>query len=504
MVVKVIASGCMRFALLLPVLIILVVVSGCTQQQQSGSNKGLTITTKASPPEIFAGSGETDLQVGIENLGQQTFHNVRVMLYDIGDMYYPHNNILDTPKMYMPSRGDSDYCSAKIANGYGPCTLGEGDCDDILNSGQSECASPYTCRTLGSSIWSKLTNWLSQPDICCDPVMSDDDCLAYYENWAQGSDDYVSMSSYAGFAACSHGNPTLRPGGFDSYSCKIQAPPSIVDKSETNILRTRATFETKFSTSAIASIVSESEYQRMKATNSLSSSPRSFSSDDGNIRVDVEFSEDMPIVDRPNKDAYMYVTITNIGNGYLDQIRPQDIVIYDTSSDSPYGAIQSTQSSNGGGLLDQILGIHTGNVLGLEDISMTTGLQHGESGCLFDFQCADGLLCRSATYLTPIDNLCCSINEDAVLVNGQAKCKPLSEINPYTVSLATEIIGPGDCDIDHRLSPLTPIGDGKHFPKITCHVALPSDVQSIVNHFMVVTVGYKYELRQDTPVRVLQ
>ncbi len=514
----------------------LVIVSGCTQE--GGSNKGLTISMKASPPEIFTGS-DTAIQVDIENIGTKTFRDVQVYLYDIGNLEFPYSRDLTLPTPGLPARGSNDYCKEKIAQGFGKCTEGEGDCDDLFGLYESECASGFTCKTIGSSIWDKLIGFASRADICC----ADGDetyCAEKYKTWKEG-DDYESSEEvrfYQGFEACSYSNEKIRPNAFDSYMCRIHAPTSIIGDEEIEFVRTKALFVTDFSIPVIASIINENEYQRRKTVNDLPSSPRSFVEDDGNVKIEVSFSADMPIVDRVSEEEYMYIKITNIGEGYLDEIRPQDIRIWDSSSDEK-DILGNTREitpddTEEEGFLDMILGprrtgqlidsieeyvdtdkIETGvidSVKGLFDLDTIkdkikfSKIGYEETGCIFDYQCKENLECKSVSYLSLSDNICCKANENAVVdeTTKKVSCKTLAEQNPYVVNLSTQIIQPGRCDIDDSGSPLKPIADGKQFPRITCRLKLPNDVPFITNHVIIITVGYEYELRQSTPVTIIR
>ncbi len=498
----------MKITLIATLLILVILISGCTQST-TGSNKGLTISLKASPNEVFTGSS-TSLQIDVENLGDRTFHDVRVFLYDIGTMKWPYKSEFDLPKQDIAPRGDNDYCETKIANGYGPCTEGEGDCDT------GECAAGLECRTVGSSLWEQLKNYLTRADICCSPGAPDDYCTELYELWAISEPKEADMTiTEQGYSSCAYGNELVRPGEFDSFMCSLHAPSQILGGEEITYVRTKANFITEFSLPVIASIINEDEYHRRKTTGNLPSSPRSFSADDGNVQIDVKFSKDMPIVDRYGEDEYMYITVTNIGQGYLDEIRPQDIRIWDTTSEASEGTTEKPvqEEEEDSSIWDMIFG-RSGRVTGgaisdfvenvLNDVGLDTGIGHGESGCMFDFQCSGDLLCKSATYLTPGKSACCNPNENVFMEFDEPVCKTLAEENPYVVDLATQIIQPGRCDIEQGMSPLRPLANGKTFPRITCRLQLPADVPFITNHVIIVTIGYDYELRQETSVRILK
>ncbi|MFH1420411.1 MAG: hypothetical protein ABIG30_00400 [Candidatus Aenigmatarchaeota archaeon] len=503
----------MKKLLLVFLIIIVTIVSGCSSQPPA-STPGLSISLAADPPEVFANS-DTSLQFKIENNGDRTFHDIRVIVYDIGEMQEPRATSLQTPKPNIPSRGDNDYCTQKLASGYGPCQHGEGDCDSysLLRSDisfSSECASGLECRTTGSGIWETLVNWLSKADICCSPGESDDSCLQSFSAWASGSDsDAIRFTTSEGIFSCAYGRETLRPNGLASYACNLRAPPAseMMLKIETTYVRTKSTFVTNISVPAIVGLIAEDEYIRQKNKGELSSGRSTFTKNDGNIQIDVSFSEPMPIVDRPDKEEYMYIDIRNVGDGVIDDIRPQDIVIWDTSATPSQGYGPMDTQTTITTWIEDILGVsRNGRAVSgalFEDVFIGTDMQHGEKGCLFDFQCAGNLMCKSATYLSPGDNLCCNPNEDSVMnQNGVAQCKTLEQQNPYVVNLATEIVQPGECDIEKSRIPLRPSYDV--FPRITCKMKLPSNIKVISNHVFIITLGYRYEIRQELPITIMK
>ena len=80
----------------------------------------------------------------------------------------------------------------------------------------------------------------------------------------------------------------------------------------------------------ILKVISQDEYNLRKNTGSLVTEPKSYSYRDKNIQLDVEFSEELPIIDK-GKTEYIHFTIKNIGEGFLELLEAGDIEIKTTT-----------------------------------------------------------------------------------------------------------------------------------------------------------------------------
>jgi hypothetical protein len=117
---------------------------------------------------------------------------------------------------------------------------------------------------------------------------------------------------------CNRYLPAMRPGSFASLTCALGARGIQQDYLETTASASVA-YTTDLSFLQIIDIMSEDEYTRRLEQGQLVTKPKSYSYQDKNVRIDVEFSESLPMVVR-NRQYYMYITVNNIGNGFINDI----------------------------------------------------------------------------------------------------------------------------------------------------------------------------------------
>ncbi len=79
----------------------------------------------------------------------------------------------------------------------------------------------------------------------------------------------------------------------------------------------------------------EKEYERRVASNDFASASKSYVYSDRNVQIQVEFSSMPPLVIVPDRKYYVYFTIRNIGQGFLGDINPGDLVFRSTDSRAP-------------------------------------------------------------------------------------------------------------------------------------------------------------------------
>lgn len=123
----------------------------------------------------------------------------------------------------------------------------------------------------------------------------------------------------------------LLPEQFKTISCTLLAPQEIAQNRATTEISSLVRFNTEFSLVQLVEMVSEQYYELHLGE--IERKPSSYVYKDKNIQVDIEFSDALPVVVRPEKKAFMYITIKNIGNGFitflhhdafsLEPVRPQ-------------------------------------------------------------------------------------------------------------------------------------------------------------------------------------
>src|SRR3989338_5713181 len=119
--------------------------------------------------------------------------------------------------------------------------------------------------------------------------------------------------------------PRMLPNEFRSIACLLYSPGKIEEPFTESEVNVRTTFDSKLSAVQVFELVSEEEYERRSY--GYSSAPSSYTYSDKNVRLDIEFSDQPPLVMRPGKEYFVYMTITNIGNGFIDNIGPGDLMI---------------------------------------------------------------------------------------------------------------------------------------------------------------------------------
>src|SRR3989344_439390 len=111
--------------------------------------------------------------------------------------------------------------------------------------------------------------------------------------------------------------PRLLPQEFQTISCRLDAP--LVNDSIGTEINVIASFASTFSASQTFEVLSESEYNRRRSVGFMQA-PKTYTYGDRYVRLDVEFSEAPPLVIAPDKKYFVYLTITNVGDGFLKDI----------------------------------------------------------------------------------------------------------------------------------------------------------------------------------------
>lgn len=120
---------------------------------------------------------------------------------------------------------------------------------------------------------------------------------------------------------------------FITFFCVFAAPDVTIDMTEE--IHAKATYTTDFSSVQVIEMMTESEYQRRLSTNQLDTKPARYLYRDKNIELEVEFSEQIPIIVRPGKEYFVHFTVRNIGNGFVREIMPGDFSLSTLRQGSP-------------------------------------------------------------------------------------------------------------------------------------------------------------------------
>lgn len=126
-------------------------------------------------------------------------------------------------------------------------------------------------------------------------------------------------------SACRKTVSEIKPGSFTSLECKLRAPSTIPISPLTTNFIARVKFDSKLSAVQIVEMITEDEYNIRERTGKLVKMSKTYSYRDKNLELQIDFSDELPIVVRGEK--YMYLTIRNIGNGFVSDLKENDITI---------------------------------------------------------------------------------------------------------------------------------------------------------------------------------
>lgn len=152
---------------------------------------------------------------------------------------------------------------------------------------------------------------------------------------------------------CFHNFGTISPGELQTFTCLVGVGNT---NKKSNALNYRAKFRTYTTATPMLKLISEDEYLKRKTTGKLNTLGRSFSYGDNNVKIDVSFSESLPIIDEKGRIEYMHIDIKNVGNGYVDPILNESIAIVDLSAGQLPSMLQNEnpENENTGGIIGVI------------------------------------------------------------------------------------------------------------------------------------------------------
>lgn len=154
------------------------------------------------------------------------------------------------------------------------------------------------------------------------------------------------------FGRCNKVVDAMRPRDFDSLACFFLAPESIQQDFVTTRVSAYARYTTDIPFVQIVDIMSEDEYVTRQQQGQIQQKPQSYSYEDKNVRINVEFSEPLPLVVRKRQDIsdsgyrvgdkeyFMHITVNNIGNGFMDPIRASQFYVRPVAESQPGSAVQ--------------------------------------------------------------------------------------------------------------------------------------------------------------------
>jgi hypothetical protein len=125
---------------------------------------------------------------------------------------------------------------------------------------------------------------------------------------------------------CAKAYDRILPNQFETFSCVLQSP-HITENEISNDLYARTAFTTEFSAAQVLELMSEDEYNNRLASGTYQEKPKSYSYRDKYVQMDIDFSDPVPMVFRQGQRFFVYFTIRNAGNGFIEYIEPEEFYI---------------------------------------------------------------------------------------------------------------------------------------------------------------------------------
>jgi hypothetical protein len=138
----------------------------------------------------------------------------------------------------------------------------------------------------------------------------------------------------------------IKKGSFDSLECRLRAPSAIPNSPLTTTLVSRVRFASNLNKTQLVEMITEDEYNILKSTDKLIKKPKTYSYKDNNIELQIDFSDELPIVARGEK-KYMYLTVRNIGNGFVSNLDVDDISVTEPEEKNVVNCIKQKLSPIG-------------------------------------------------------------------------------------------------------------------------------------------------------------
>ncbi|MBI4014982.1 MAG: hypothetical protein HY365_03430 [Candidatus Aenigmarchaeota archaeon] len=240
-------------------------------------------------------------------------------------------------------------------------------------------------------------------------------------------------------ASCLFNIGSVKEGSFISRSCAVTAPDVIEQDVVTTEVKARATFEATLSGTASVSAMSEDEYRIEQAKGGVLTTSPVYVHDDRRLKATVSFSDKMPVVKRPDTKLYMYIDIANVGAGRIETIGADAITVSE-SGNFASSATTTTPASE----------------------CKSTG---GGSVCV---KCPDGSYFFGSTDITN----CASYN------------------------------APAASSLDIKCPAQKLYIQGSVFPRMTCEITLPADINYLSGYTLILSIDYPYEIRASHAVQV--
>lgn len=122
--------------------------------------------------------------------------------------------------------------------------------------------------------------------------------------------------------------PSMAPNQSMTLRCILKAPIEITEDVAENKIHARAQYKATLSMLQEVDFITPEWNERQRLTGPQPRQEKSVYAD-RNIEAAVEFSDPMPFIARDGKKYYMYITVRNVGNGALTELKDTKLEFID-------------------------------------------------------------------------------------------------------------------------------------------------------------------------------
>lgn len=146
--------------------------------------------------------------------------------------------------------------------------------------------------------------------------------------------DFFNTGSFTKLNGCEMQYGDIEPNGMATMECKLKYSREI-ENPVTETIDARIFYSRNITASLAFPVLSRGEYDTRRQLGTYSELQTGFSQSNNEISVSMEITEN-PLVDFGN-DKYLYFTITNKGDGFIEEISRNNINVWSV----PYGIVSA-------------------------------------------------------------------------------------------------------------------------------------------------------------------
>jgi hypothetical protein len=136
--------------------------------------------------------------------------------------------------------------------------------------------------------------------------------------------DFFNTGAFSNVTPCSLLGKTIGPNGMQTLECYLKYSRQL-ERDVQERVDADVTYDKKLDAVINFPIISQKEYEKQRDLKTFQSLSNTFSLHNNELQVDAELTEN-PIINL-GSDKYLYITLRNIGGGFINDIRGEDIKI---------------------------------------------------------------------------------------------------------------------------------------------------------------------------------